>query len=82
MYKKETKHLIFTEVDNEGRKTKVVTVENKEHHLLGFIYFKPQWRKFIFDTNDEIVYDNNCLRDIISVLDELQQMWIETLKKK
>ena len=80
MYSKETKHLIFTEVEGTAKKTKVLKVENKNKELLGFIYFKPQWRKFIFDTNDEIVYDNNCLRDIISVLDELQQMWKESLK--
>lgn len=82
MYNKETKHLNFREVENTGKKTKVVTVENKEKNLLGFIYFKPQWRKFIFDTNDAIVYDNNCLRDIVMVLDELQKEWIDSLEKK
>lgn len=82
MYNKETKHLNFREVENTGKKTRVVLVENKNKELLGFIYFKPQWRKFIFDTNDAIVYDNNCLRDIVSTLDELQHDWIETLKNK
>lgn len=82
MYTKETKHLNFREVENTGKKTKVVVVENKNKELLGFIYFKPQWRKFIFDTNDAIVYDNNCLRDIVATLDELQAMWLDSLKKK
>lgn len=82
MYNKETKHLNFREVEDTCKKTKTVLVENKNKELLGFIYFKPQWRKFVFDTNDAIVYDNTCLRDIVSTLDELQQMWIETLKKK
>ena len=82
MYNKETKHLNFREVEGTGKKTKTVLVENKNKELLGFIYFKPQWRKFVFDTNDAIVYDNTCLMDIVSTLDELQQEWKEGLKNE
>lgn len=77
MFNKETQYLKFIEVPSE-RKTIVCEVLNKSGELLGHIGFYPQWRKYVF-VSGITQYDSKCLQDIVDVLDELQQMWKDSL---
>ena len=78
MYNKETQYLKFVEVLSD-RKTTLCKVFNKSDELLGHIGFYPQWRKYVF-VSDVTQYDSKCLQDIVDVLNELQQIWKDSLK--
>lgn len=88
MFNKETQYLKFVEVPSD-RKTTLCKVFNKSDELLGYIGFYPQWRKYVFycppgyqcETGTlNILFDSKCLQDIVDVLNELQQIWKDSLK--
>ena len=70
----ESKYLTFERKDIEGRKTPIFIIRNKESNfLLGQIKFYPQWRKYVFEPSEEVIFDTSCLKDIISFMEEKQK---------
>lgn len=69
---KETKWLQFFIVDRKP-KTVLIEVRNTANSLLGKIYWRGAWRKYIFSPypHAEIIFDCGCLQDIIDVLNTL-----------
>jgi len=76
----ESKYLVFEKETIHGRKTPVYYVRNKSGETLGHIYFYPAWRKYVFTSYAEIIYDQSCLTDIISFMAEAQAEWRASLK--
>lgn len=75
----ETKYLTFVKYHLKDRKTPVITVySSKDFTYLGQLYFYPQWRKYVFESNGEIIYDSKCLNDINNYLDLMQTAWVES----
>lgn len=71
---KETKYLRFVDWGNPGKRTKHISVENpKSQAGLGSIRWYGPWRQYAFEPYMSTVYDNECLRDIALVLDELNE---------
>lgn len=66
------KYLIYRENESK-RKTKVVSVYTKDDVHLGDISFWPAWRKYVFNPAWSTMFDNNCLSEIISKLDEMNK---------
>lgn len=61
---------------SETGKTKRITVHNKKSDgCLGFIYWYPPFRKYVFQPNPQsaIVFDSKCLNDIKEFLEELMK---------
>ena len=76
----ESKFLTFSRVDIKGRKTPIFIVRNKNNSvLLGQINFYPQWRKYVFEPTDDVIFDTSCLKDILSFMEEQQKEWKENL---
>ena len=71
----ESKYLVFKEVEITGRKTPVYEVKNKSDEYLGYIIFRPSWRKFVFVPAKDTLFDANCLSDIIIKLNDLTAEW-------
>ena len=79
----ESKYLVFDKYTIPGRKTPVYEVKNKNSlESLGAIYFYPVWRKYVFESNPEIIYDINCLTDISTFIQEIQAEWKASLKNE
>lgn len=79
----ESKYLTFEKYTIPGRKTSLYDVINKNtSERLGAIYFYPGWRKFVFEPLPEIIFDSNCLTDIITFMKEAQEAWMEGLKSE
>ena len=77
----ESKYLVFDKYTKQGRKTPIYEIKNKATlDSLGVIYFYPAWRKYVFESNPQIIYDTSCLTDIINFLQEIQTEWKEGLK--
>lgn len=77
----ESKYLVFDKYIKQGRKTPIYEIKNKTTlDSLGVIYFYPAWRKYVFESNPQIIYDASCLTDIINFLQEIQTEWKEGLK--
>ena len=76
-----SKYLVFDKYISPGRKTPIYEIKNKNTlESLGIIYFYPAWRKYVFESNPEIIYDVNCLNDIIEFIQEVQAEWRAGLK--
>lgn len=74
---------------NNGKKYEHITIEygdfehndmpaykinnNKSGQLLGYIYFFPEWKQYVFSSYNDIVFSVSCLNDIIDFIEnELQ----------
>ena len=74
--------LHFVECAADGRKTKVWMVCNKKNEELGAVYFRPQWKKYIFRfnaTSGKIELDAGCLREIADFTESQSKAWRESL---
>lgn len=65
--------LVFRQVENLDRKTKVFVVENKQHEVLGRIGWRSSWRRYVFmpEVLSGVLFDANCLQDIAEFLTDL-----------
>lgn len=78
----ESKYLTFEKQIIEGRKTPIYVVVNKSGDSLGIIYFYPAWRKYVFSSYPEMIYDSSCLTDIINFIAKATAEWRASLKKE
>jgi len=69
----------FAEVKDSKRKTKQFCIMNTTNMpcVLGYISFYPQWRKFVFFPNKEIItlFDDSCLREIANFCEDQSREW-------
>lgn len=68
----------------DGKKLPIYIVKNKNTGLeLGTIKFYGAWRKFVFSPNPDydLIFDANCLSDIIIKLNDLTAEWRANLGK-
>jgi hypothetical protein len=58
----------------EGRKTPIIEIENRNSdELLGLISYRPGWRKFVFFPYGSMVFDSECLNDIVKCINKVQE---------
>jgi len=74
---KETKYLYFSEEPKrDNRKTKLIAIINKSSgNLLGYIEWYGAWRQYCFSPclDYDTIWNNTCLTDIISVINQLMK---------
>lgn len=64
-----------------NRKTKVWHVRSKINDVfLGLVYFKPQWRKYVFESSNAI-FDSTCLVEITEFLRKETTEWRSPLER-
>ena len=77
----ESEYLVFDKYIEQDRKLPIYEVKNKATlDSLGVIYFYSDWRKYVFESAPQIVYDADYLIDIAKFLQEIQAEWEEELK--
>jgi len=63
----------FQEMSKSG-KTERYTVRSKQGNLyIGEVRWNAPWRKYAFFPYNDTLYEQDCLRDIAKLLDELMQ---------
>lgn len=78
---RETEYLRFREVPSPGLKTKVWTVESKNQgSVLGLVRWFGRWRQYVFEPSTGTLFNNGCLSDIETFLDDAQSEWRESKK--
>lgn len=74
---KETKYLIFDAYNIPKRKTKIVQVLNKSsNEQIATIEWYGAWRQYVFMPERfefDTVWNNTCLTDVISVINQLMK---------
>jgi|SRR5208283_2519091 len=72
---KETKYLIFVQLNRDkDRKTEVITINNRHHNItIGVIKWYSNWRQYCFFPNIETIWNIDCLNDINSVIADLMK---------
>ena len=77
----ESKYLVFDKYIGYDKKLPIYEVKNKATlDSLGVIYFYSDWRKYVFESTPQIIYDTDYLIDIAKFLQEIQAEWEEELK--
>jgi hypothetical protein len=70
---KKYKHItIIEQKDTYVDRTVYDIVNNKSGAGLAVLYYYEPWKKYVFtqyDSPDQIIFDNSCLRDIIDFLE-------------
>jgi len=70
---KQYKHITILETEEAYDNKPVYDIlNNKSGDSLGLIFYYKQWKKYVFTqtrTEDEIIFDNSCLRDIVDFLE-------------
>jgi hypothetical protein len=57
-------------------KTKVFRVDSKEAGFeIGYVRFYPKWRKYVYEPLNNTIYEQVCLRDIASFIEEQTVLW-------
>lgn len=69
----ETKYLTFSRLKHQDKRTYDVRVLNKYDELLGFIYWRVGWRRYVFEPKENMIFDTNCLKDIIEYIQQLTE---------
>lgn len=70
----------FNEVYSPN-KTKIFAVVNWRDIGLGFVRFKPQWRKYCFYPSINCVFEEICMRDISNFIESETKKWRESKRK-
>ena len=79
----ESKYLVFDKYIGQDKKLPISIYEVKNKATLdslGVIYFYSDWRKYVFESAPQIVYDADYLIDIAKFLQEVQNELEEELK--
>ena len=77
----ESEYLVFDKYIEQDRKLPIYEVKNKATlDSLGVIYFYSGWRKYVFESTPQIVYDAEYLTDIAKFLQKVQNKLEEGLK--
>lgn len=78
---RESKWLRFEILWVNGKKTPSYKVFNKDGSYLTTVQFWPAWRKFVMNGAVAVIYDADCLNDVVEFLGQLTTIWRESLKK-
>lgn len=77
---KDTKHLLFIQMDRDkDRKTEVIVVNNKHNATIGVIKWYSNWRQYCFFPYNETIWNIDCL---ISINEVIMNMTNSKNKKK
>ncbi len=57
----------------DGRKTPIYEITNQQNEFikLGYVKYNSRWRKYCFYPDDETVFDDKCLLEMIKFLNYL-----------
>lgn len=60
--------LKFDRVENPGNKTCRWIIFNATNAQLGFIEYRPTWRKYVWGTLNNAIFDIGCTQEIVDFL--------------
>jgi hypothetical protein len=80
---RETKYLIFSLIGySPSGKTKMFCIKNKKQDVLGMIYWRATWRKYVWTPFESYDLDVNCTKDIVEFLESLTTEHKQILKER
>lgn len=65
-------HLNFLYKSKTG-KTSIYGIYNKDNDFLGYIKWNTSWRRYSFFPDFDLVFDANCLQEIINFIKKLME---------
>ena len=71
----ECNYFMISEEIVEGRKTPILHIHSNEGYYLGDIKWYGAWRKFCFYPNQDTVWDNKCLSELLNFLEQYNKEW-------
>lgn len=64
-------YLNFYKTKNDKKKTYNVVVANKSDEPLAYIEFKNTWRTYVVSFEENIVFDQKCLSELLAYVELL-----------
>ncbi len=77
----ESKHLKFVEAEPAAKTRKVHVVNKHDDVCIGNIGWFGRWRRYAFFPLPEMVFEQDCLRDIAGQIEEMTKIH-RTLRDK
>jgi len=69
---KETKYLIFQVLEEKPKTKKIGVINRNGKYLLGTIEWYGPWRQYVFQSKETIVWNKDCLQDVINIIEQLK----------
>lgn len=77
-----SQYISYYMYEKKGYKTYFIQVSNKQFgDILGEIKWYSRWRRYVFYPLNDTLFDSECLKDIISYIDNLMRERKEARKK-
>ena len=71
----QTQYFIVYETYYPKRKTPILNIVSKDGSELGEIKWFGRWRKFCYYPYSNTVWDNKCLTNLVTFLNEYNSKW-------
>ena len=65
------KHITIYEdkMQTHNNKPYYLVINTKHQDQLGYIYYEPKWKQYVFTAEPEIIFSVSCLEDIIDYIE-------------
>ena len=72
------KYIYFIEMSLDMSDNKTIRAyecrNNKSNDILGYIYWYPNWRDFVFTQADSrVIFNSSCLLDIVDFIKQIKK---------
>ena len=64
-------YIVFQQLIYTGKTKRYEIVSIRNGDILGYIYWKKEWRQYVFNPTFSTVWSIGCLKDIQDFLDNL-----------
>lgn len=65
-----------------GAKTKLFRVTNRAIGMvIGYIQWKPTWRRYVYCPEPDTIYDPKCMREIADFCEDVSRQHFDKLKE-
>lgn len=73
-------YFYITEEILPNRKTPIYNIINNNNLKIGQIRWYGPWRKFCFYPDSDTIWDNNCLQDVLNIINDYNSKWRQSNK--
>lgn len=73
-------YIQFIEIPTDAKTSRFKVLDRDGLIELGVVRFRPQWRAFVFEPNEDTVFDTKCLNEIIVFLNNQHSLWLKGLE--
>ena len=75
-------YLQFHSIPSDKKTNEFDVVSRTTGATLGKVYFRPQWRKYVFEPAWNTLYDAVCLQQVAEFCTKQTEVWRERIRSR